>query len=127
MEKLREYLQRQIDARGWSYSKAADATGVAKTTIHNILAGKGEVTLETLDKLGRHFELPLWRMLELAGYDPGLPMDASGLALRIEALKRTAPEMGEVLDHLAQYDRRDVQGVLVFLETMAAARRRQAS
>src|SRR5687767_14196421 len=92
MQKLREYLAQQIDANNWSLREVEEKTGVAKTTVDNILKGRGTVTLETLDKLGVFFGLPLWRMLEFAGYDPGLPMDASALALRLESLRQTTPE-----------------------------------
>ena len=125
MQELREYLQRQWDQRSWTLLRAEAETGVSKGTIDNILKGKGNISLETAYKLAEFFGLPRWRVLEMAGFPPGVPMDDAGLSLRLASLKKQAPELSEVLDRLASYDRQDIQAVLSYMEHMESVRKRQ--
>lgn len=106
-----------MEVRGWSKRKLEEITGIARTSIDNILDNERAVPrLETLDTLGRVFDLPLWRMVELCGYDLGLPKTASERSRRLAAVMEAMPQFQPIVDHLLATDPSQLDGILGYLE-----------
>lgn len=123
MSDLSDYLKRQMEQRGWKLLDAQRELGVSKTAIDNILKNKDVVPkLETIEKFAEAFKLPVWRVLEMAGYDLQLPHSSSSLAQRVAALVDKNPSLLPVLEKLATYDLKDAVAVLTYMETMERIR-----
>jgi transcriptional regulator with XRE-family HTH domain len=117
MSQLADLLKHQMEVRGWSKRKLEEITGIARTSIDNILDNENAVPrLETLDILGRTFGLPLWRMVELCGYDLGLPKTAGERAKRLTAVMEAMPQFQPIVDHLMATDPDKLDGILSYLE-----------
>jgi DNA-binding XRE family transcriptional regulator len=54
---FRENLRKQIDASGLSKTAIADAAGIHRVTLHKILAGDFEPSLEMCEKLAEALEI----------------------------------------------------------------------
>lgn len=121
---LAEFLQREMERRGWSQRDVTIQTGVARTSISNILENPDAVpTVETLVRFSQTFSIPLWRLLEIAGFDPGVPNDTpQGITARIAALAAQLPEYRDILYRLGEIDPRDATGVLAYLEILLRGR-----
>lgn len=117
---LKELLEREMERRSWSQRDVAIHTGVARTSIANILENPDVVPgLETLERFGTTFGIPLWRMVEIAGFDAGLPADTpAGISARVAALAGQLPAYREILDRLGEIDPRDAHAVLAYLEIL---------
>jgi transcriptional regulator with XRE-family HTH domain len=124
---LAEFLQREMDRRKWSVVDLEAQTGVSRGALRNILKNKDAVpTIGTLRRLAIRFEMPLLRMVELAGFDLGTPDSLpKGRTARIIALDQAMPELHEALEHLVDRSPDEMAGVLAYLE--ALKRRRDAA
>ena len=124
---LAELLQRELEKRNWSLRDAEGHTGVSRTALDAILKETTTIpTLETLYRLGDKFGIPLWRMVELAGFSSGiaptgLPRDRVERAL---TLSQTMPHLAAVLDRVLELAPADMAGVLAYLEAIEAIQRR---
>lgn len=98
-------------------------TGVPRTTLDNLIKRRNVrlPELETLQKLAAAFNLPLWKVAEMAGVDVGLPRTADGLAQRLAALAQTTPQLAALLDDLTVLPPDELAGVVAYIE----ARQRQ--
>ncbi len=70
--RLAQWLNGELEKRGWSIRQAAQRGGVSPTAINNVLLGH-QVRLGTYKALARAFETPLMKILELAGEIPPRP------------------------------------------------------
>lgn len=124
---LAELLQRELEKRNWSLRDAEGHTGVSRTALDAILKETTTIpTLETLYRLGDKFGIPLWRMVELAGFSSGiapsgLPRDRVERALM---LSQSMPFLSEVLDRVLELAPADMAGVLAYLEAIEVIQRR---
>lgn len=79
MSELGMFLQREIAQRGWSLRDAQARTGISKTAISNLLRKEAVVpTADTLKKLHAVFGVPVWRLLQMCGYELGLTVSMPG-------------------------------------------------
>ncbi len=53
-------------ANGWSMNRTADAAGISRSGLSNIMRGKKSPTLATVEKLAAAFEVPVERLLSLS-------------------------------------------------------------
>lgn len=122
---LPEYLRHYIDAQGWSLRDAEAQLGVSRAALSNILTN-AEVTprLDTLEQLATALNLPLWKMIELAGFDLDLTTTPEDKAARLLSLARRQPAYQPIVDHLLDLHPDDLEGVLVYLEAAELRRKR---
>ncbi len=79
---LAAFLTRALERT--SSHELATATGLAHTTIQRMARGDLKMLpeIETLQRIATAFQLPLYRVMEMAGVDLGLPDDAAGAEVR---------------------------------------------
>jgi transcriptional regulator with XRE-family HTH domain len=126
---LADLLAREMEKRNWSLRDAEAHTGVSRNAIDNILKNAETVpNLETLHRLAVAFQVPLWRIVELAGFASGVVPNGDtpqGRIHRVMKLSQAMPQLAELLDLALELPPSDVEGVLAYLE--ALKRRRDAA
>ncbi len=94
-------------------------TGVPRPTLSKIINNqlKGLPELETLAKVATAFNMPLWRVVEMAGIDAGIAQTPSAQGKRLAALVEAHPDvMSDIVDGLLDLDPSDLRGVLAYVE-----------
>lgn len=115
---LRRKLQEELKNK--SLRDLESQTEVSRGSIDNIVRGEnvGYPTLETLDKLATYWGLPVWRVIEMAGIDLGMPRSADETALQLKSLMKRLPELELVVQALLTLYHEDVRGVVAYLEAL---------
>jgi len=122
---LAALLARQMRERGWSLRDAEREIGISKTAVRNILEKPNVVPeLETLSKIASALDLPLWRVIEVAGFDLDLSRAPLEKAQLLASLVATVPELDSQLHRLDQWSREDLQGLLAYIEVVEKRRGR---
>jgi transcriptional regulator with XRE-family HTH domain len=100
-----------------SSRELAAKIGVSHTTIRSMAQGelKALPEVETLIKIAKAFDLPLWRVIEMAGVDLGLPEEDSTDVRRIASLANHQERFLEVATLLAKTDQAEIEMVARFL------------
>jgi transcriptional regulator with XRE-family HTH domain len=126
MATLAAYVQNQMKQRGWSLRDAERETGVSRSALDNILKNE-DVTpgLDTLTKLASVFGIPLWRIVEMCGFDLGIPREPSNQSQRLTTLINSMPQLQPIVDHLLALQPDDLGGILDYLELVELRRNRQ--
>ena len=125
---LAEFLQKEMDKRRWSRRELASKSKVSRGSLDNIWDDPGAVPqLETLEKLASKLEIPLWRMIEAAGFSLGLPASVSDLEQRTAQLLAREPQFKSMAPYLATLDPNDWRAMLAFLEGLTARAADQSS
>lgn len=110
------FLRSEIDRRGWDDSKLARKAGIHKSALHYILTkDTAGPYLKTLDKLARALDVPLARLIRVAGYDPGeddRPVEIEQTAILME----TVPELREVVDSLKTFSAEDLRAIRLYVQ-----------
>ena len=57
------HLQRQMTARAWSINRLADAAGIGRGALSEVMSKKRSPTLQTLQKLANALEIDAGRLL----------------------------------------------------------------
>lgn len=126
LSELAAFVARQMEQRGWGLRAAERETGVSKTALKNILDNADVVPeMDTLVKLANAFGVPLWRIVEMCGFDLGLPTTPTDRAQRLAALVAAMPEYQPIVDQLLTLTPEDLEGVLLYLEAIRLRRQRQ--
>lgn len=124
MTTLSDELKRRADAAG-SVRALSMQTEVSYTGLKNLIDNPDATPeLETLVKFSRAFNLPLWRIVEMAGFDLGLGNGPATQAQRLTSLIEAMPQYRPVIDHLVGISPDDLEGLLVYLETLERRRGR---
>jgi len=100
MSELSSFVDQQMKTKGWSLRAAEEETGVSRSALDNIIKDTQRPEPDTLIKLGNYFSIPLWRLMEMAGYDLGFG-DAL-LAQRVASLISRIPALTTVFDQMLQ-------------------------
>lgn len=122
--KLAELLRREMAAHHkWGTRELAAATKVSRGAIEAILNGSTKAPhFKTITRFAQYFELPIPRVMEMAGVHAGhFPTDAS-LAERASALAHAMPQFGEVLRQAMELTPTELAGVLAYLEAVRRQR-----
>lgn len=114
---LAELLGREEERLG--LTPLANKIDIAHTSLRKIIEGDYKREIETFIKIGRYFNMPLWKVMELAGYDLGLGRDE--IASRVASIVRAVPEYGPLFDQLASLDPRNLEAVVVHLTAILDA------
>lgn len=97
--KLIDWIEQELKQRNWSIRELSRASGVHSTALSRILSGQKKLTLDIYIKLAEGFDVPVERLLRLAGILSEGDGDPS-LAEWVEAGKRLSPEERlQILDY----------------------------
>lgn len=118
MSELADFLERELDKT--SYRDLEGKTHVSRGALENIITRQNTQfpKMETLEKIAAAYGIALWRVIEMAGVDLGLPSSADDLSRRLTALANRMPEIGPIVGHLLKLHPEDLRGVLAYLETL---------
>jgi len=118
---LREWIEREMNAKGWSRRGLSSEADISRGTLDNIF-NKPDVLpeLDTLAKLSTTFNTPLWRVVEIAGFDAGFKPAKN--ADRIAQVLVSDPELEEIASMLGDVPAGDRSGVLLYLQLLQARR-----
>lgn len=72
MTALGEYIQLQLDMRGWQQKDLVSRTRLGKGTISRLIAGEGIPEVPTLYKVAQALGVSLASLIERAGYPIGV-------------------------------------------------------
>lgn len=123
MSALANFLRERLDERGWEQKDLVTQSGLKKATISRLLNGQvDDPELPTFVALSEALEVPLWRLLEQAGYKIDRPTDPADsdrqLARQIEA----SPELRPIVQWLFDLDFDDRAAVMSFVEVLRRRR-----
>lgn len=125
MSDLQELLKKQQQIAG-GLRALARKVDVSHTAIKNVIENNDAIPeLETLVKFARAFKLPLWRVVEMAGFDLELNQGSVSQAQRLASLMEVMPQYRPVVDYLLRLNPDDIEGMLMYLEVLE--RQRQAA
>lgn len=125
---LTEFLQRELEKHKWTVTDLEVHTGVSRGALRNILAGdmQDPPKLETLQRIAQAFHIPLWRIVEMTGFESGVPTNTSnGQMARIIAVSRAIPQLSEILEYLPDLTESEIEGALAYLEALVRRRNRR--
>lgn len=117
---LAEFLKREEDAMG--LVALAEKIGIAHTSLRKLTNGDYKRDIETFIRVADAYKMPLWKVMEMAGYDLGLSEDRT--AVQVASLVRAIPEYAPVLERLASLDPRDLQAIVLHLTALLDAQSR---
>jgi transcriptional regulator with XRE-family HTH domain len=115
-------LSRRIveELKQLSYRDLEERTGVSRGSLEGI--AREQITefpkLETLEKLAKYWKLPLWRVIEMAGVDLGLPLSIDELGQQLMSLAQRLPEIEPIARYLLKLYPEDLRGVIAYLKTV---------
>ena len=125
MAQLADFLAHQMQVQNWSLQRLADEIGISKSGVVYILENPDSVPkLETLVLIRKRFNMPLWRVVEMAGLPLDLPENITPQQYA-EALSQSSPQLGVIIDQLLKLDPGSLEGVLAYLEGQRIARDRR--
>lgn len=109
-EELKTVSYRDLEAR----------TGVSRGSLENIVREQNTdfPKLETLTKLADYWKLPLWRVIEMAGVDLGLPRAIDETVQQLSSLSKRLPEIEPIVQYLLKLYPEDLRGVVAYLEAL---------
>ncbi len=118
MSDLSDFLARELKQS--SYRALEEKTKVSRGSLENLIGKENKEfpKLETLEKLSTAYKLPLWRVVEMAGIDLGLPRTPSDLAQQLTSLASRMPEIDPIVGFLLKLHPDDLRGVVAYLETL---------
>lgn len=95
------YLQKELEARGWSASDLAAKCDITKSNISKLFQNPERIPQTvTLVKLARGLGVPLGRLITLLGFDVGDDTDPPD-AKRVAILFERMPELRDAVDSWA--------------------------
>lgn len=111
-----------------SYRDLEAKTGVSRGALEGIVREqiKEFPKLETLDKLAAYWKLPMWRVVEMAGIDLGLPRSIDETVQQLMSLAQRLPEIEPIVQYLLKLYPEDLRGVVAYLEALDRQRNRDA-
>jgi transcriptional regulator with XRE-family HTH domain len=109
-----------------SYREMEAATDVSRGALENIARGQNTdfPKLETLEKLATYWKLPLWRVIEMAGVNLGLPRSIDETVQQLSSLAKRLPEIEPIVQYLLKLYPEDLRGVVAYLEALDRSRNR---
>src|SRR5687767_3713341 len=93
MSQLSDMLRNTIEANGWSYRKFEEETKISKSTLSNILSDENKTpSLETLVKISEWSKIPLGQVIEMCGFELGVPDVNANQAQRVANILGSMPQ-----------------------------------
>lgn len=101
MIELRRFAKSFLDNRGWSYRRAEEETSVARSTWDRLINDESYApTNETIFLLSKAFNLPRWRVYQMAGIELDLETTQSEVLKRLVTIAEVNQEMRPLVDFL---------------------------
>ena len=75
MNKLTDWINTQLNEKGWSYSELARRSNLSKGTISNVMTGQQTAGWDFCHKIAKALKIPSETVFRLAGLLPSLPTD----------------------------------------------------
>ena len=126
VKRLAEWLQAEIDGKGWSRREAARETKVSYTALTAILNGATKVPeLGNLDKLARTFGAPLIRLIEYLDYDLGITVPADRERYIAQLIARQ-PEYEDAVEDLLALSPSDFEAAARQIEALRRMHEQQS-
>jgi transcriptional regulator with XRE-family HTH domain len=120
---LRTYLRQKLKERGWTQADLAAYSGINKMNITRLMGSGKERTqvpdLATLDAYARALEVPLYRLIEEAGYEVHCPRDNPEAILARQIIDR--PLLREICNEMIMLDEKDHQQIRSFIRGLKAS------
>jgi transcriptional regulator with XRE-family HTH domain len=82
-----EWLQAEMDKRGWSQSDMARAAELNRAVINKLLSGKSHAQPATLEAISRALKIPLETLYRVAGLLPANPDSDDAVAEAMHIFK----------------------------------------
>lgn len=122
MTALRDFLAKEVQRL--TYRGLADKTGISRGALESLIKPKkGESVdypkIETLIRLSKAYDKPLWKIMEMAEIELDLPQTADEAGRRLGQLIVQVPRLAELFDRImARWDTDPdfVKGFIVGLE-----------
>jgi transcriptional regulator with XRE-family HTH domain len=125
MSELSSFIKDEMARKNWTFRVAEEQIGISKTALSNIINENQKPEMDTLVKISGAFNIPLWRVVEMAGYDLGFAKNKT-VAERIASLIESVPEYEEGLNRLLRASPDQIEGMLAWLEGQDLVRERRA-
>ena len=115
------------EVRASSYRDMQAKTGVSRGSLEKIIRAQppGDDGIPnnipefaTLEKLAAYWKLPLYRVVEMAGVDLGLPRSIDELSQQLISLATRLPEIEPIVQYLLKLYPEDLRGVVAYLESV---------
>ncbi len=118
MSELSRKLAKELETQ--SYRDLEGKIKVSRGTLEHLAKGRNKDApeLETLDKLATYWKLPLWRVIQMAGIDLGLPRSIDELGQQLMSLTKRMPEIEPIVQYLLKLYPEDLRGVVAYLESV---------
>jgi transcriptional regulator with XRE-family HTH domain len=121
---LVQFLRKEVDRT--SLRDVEEKTKVSRGSLERLLnKPKALPSLRTLQKLARAYDLPMWRIVEMTGYDLNLPQTSTERARRLVDLADRLPQYEKVIDRLFEMDEEKADMFLLYFEIIDRRRRDQ--
>lgn len=115
---LGEWLEHERQAQGWTKVDMANHIKIGRTTYDNLVAG-GEPEFGTIARIARAFNLPAWRVLQIAGMDLGLPQEPIDQAGRLAQALTQFPQLRHLGHLILDLPPDDLEAAVRYLEYLA--------
>lgn len=117
MPSLADFLKAYMQEHGLTLRDMEIRSKVSKTVLHNLISGRDhEPRLSTLEGIASVVGLPLWRVVELAGVNLGLPEAPSDNAERLGSLALRNTDLRSTLSRLIAAEPHQIRSILGYLE-----------
>ncbi|NJL32526.1 MAG: XRE family transcriptional regulator [Chloroflexaceae bacterium] len=125
---LADFIQQEMQQRGWSHRDAVREIEMSSGALTKILKRETkQPELDTLEHIAQALQAPLWRVIEMAGFDLQLPATPSSLSRRLQSLLEREPAYQHLAEHLLNLHPDDLNGILTYLEAQELQRKRGAN
>lgn len=96
---LGTFLEEQRQDRQWTYRDLEDSTGVSRSALYDMKSGKTEAPkLQSLARIARGLGIPLVKLIEVVGFDPGVNDDLLSAVQRQRLSRLTPEQLQEIVD-----------------------------
>lgn len=116
MSELGRHIKQYRQQKGLTLRDLEERTGISKSTLADLEKGKKRVPeLDTLVAISAEIGIPLWQIIEMAGYNLELPPTTAAIVQRLASFGEKDQTTRELLDLLTKVKPEDRQRVLHFL------------
>lgn len=117
LSELSDELERYKREHNISWRELEELADVSKTALHDLIHPdpKRRPRISTFIGVAKALELPLWKVIQMAGYDPGLSDTTEDQARQLVSLAEHQADVQQLLDLLLKADSKDRRAVLNFL------------
>jgi transcriptional regulator with XRE-family HTH domain len=116
MQDLARLLKTYMDEQHLTLRDMEQRSGVSRSLLHSLIHGREtEPKLATLKGIAQAVEVPLWRVIELAGVDLELPQELSYDAERLSLMVNKSQLLQRLLPQMLAVDEKKLSAILNFI------------